>query len=52
MCLKKVLSGFDNLSGFNAAGTNFHSTVTAARKLSPDRLKIRIEPPPGFIVSV
>ena len=46
------LSGFDNFTGFDAAGTDFHTSVTSAGQLHPDRLKIRIEPSSGFIVCV
>jgi hypothetical protein len=45
-------SSFDNLSGLNAAGTDFHPAVAATRKLNPDRLEVRIKTPSRFIVSV
>lgn len=47
-----VLRRFDNFSALNAAGANFHSTVTARRKLHTDALQIRVKPTTSFIVSV
>jgi hypothetical protein len=44
--------GFNNLSGFDAAGTDFHSSMTAPRKLNADRLKIWVKTPSRLVVSV
>ena len=46
------LRSFDNLSRFDAAGAHLHTAVTAVRKLDANRLQIRVETPPGFIVGV
>jgi len=46
------LSSFDNFTGFYAACADLHPAVAAGRQLDADRLKIRVEPPSRFIVSV
>jgi hypothetical protein len=45
-------SRFNDLAGFNTAGTNFHSPVAAGRELDPDGLEIRVKSPSCLIVSV
>lgn len=47
---QRILRGFDNFTGFNAAGANLHPSVSAGRKLNADWLQIRVEPAAGFIV--
>ena len=46
------LSSFDNFSGFNAASAYLHPSISSRRELDPDGLKIRVETPPRFVVSV
>jgi hypothetical protein len=46
------LSSFDNFTGFYTACADFHPPVAAGGQLNADRLKIRVEPPSRFIVSV
>lgn len=49
---RDYLSSFDNFSGLNAAGTDFHTSVTAGGKLNTHRLKIRVKSSSGLVVSV
>lgn len=46
------LSGFNDLAGFEAAGAHLHSAIASGGKLDPDRLKVRIESSPRFIVGM
>ena len=46
------LRSFDNFSGLNAAGADLLLRVAAAGHLDADRLEIRVETPPRFVVSV
>jgi hypothetical protein len=48
----KELRGFDNFSGFYAAGANLLAAVAACRQLYANRLKIRVEAAPGLVVCV
>jgi hypothetical protein len=52
LLIPKELSSFDNFSGFNAPGADFHTAIAAARKLNANRLQIRVEPATGFVVCV
>jgi hypothetical protein len=49
---QNLLRSFDNFVRFDAPGAHFHSTVSAARKLDANRLKIRLKPPAGLVISV
>jgi hypothetical protein len=48
----RVLRRFGNLPALDTAGADFHPTVAASGQLNSDRLQIRVEPTPGFVVSV
>jgi hypothetical protein len=47
-----LLSGFDNFARLDAPRAYLHPAVATRGKLYADRLKIRIEPPAGFVISV
>jgi hypothetical protein len=48
----QTLRGFDNLTGFDAAGADLHPAIAARRKFDANGLQIRIEPTARFVVSV
>ena len=50
--LVRKLRSFDNFAALNTAGTSLDTPVTAGGKFYTHRLKIRIEPSPGLVVSV
>ncbi len=46
------LSHFDNLSRLDATGANLQASIAATGELDADRLKIGVETPPRFVISV
>jgi hypothetical protein len=49
---QRKLRSFDNFSGLDAAGANFHPAVTASGKLNPNGLQIRVEPASRLVIRV
>ena len=48
----KDLRSFDNFTGLDAAGAHLHLAIATGRQLNADRLKIRLEAPPGLVIRV
>jgi hypothetical protein len=46
------LRSFDNFSGLNAAGANFHPAVPASGKLNANGLQVRVEPASRLVIRV